>query len=324
MHLFKKNKFFIPLLSIIVLALIFCGISLSGYIIRQKALNTYNTVRSQEISKMADFLNNKYSLNIQENDCIYYREQDYSRHSDVFGNGYTNHIPYLAVFQNNGEHITVADRKGFISDNRQLKEINTLLTNYYYEKTGISFDYIEFRKSYLGSTKGNDNIINTVLQTKFNTLITAETVEQFLELLLQESNLSVSFYIKAGDENNRDSLNQNIINGLEYLREYSNIEIVEVYGYVGKLDIQHYEKEFPDEHMDYGNSGDDYDDGYKFGCYYVDNTLNDFSFRLSMDLDRGYTTQGESLNGWKYLIFPCMDIYSHVLISHSYTWVYTL
>lgn len=203
---------------------------------------------------MASFLNDKYNINIQESDCIYYREQDYTRHSDIFGNGSTYNIPYITVFKNNNELITVVDRKGFISDNRQLRDLNDILINYYYQKTGIKFDYIEFNKSYGGSWSGNDNIINAVLQTKFNTLITDKNIEQFLEYILQESDLSISFYIKDNSENNIETLKYNITNELEYLREYDNIEIVKVYGYVGQLDIKYDEIEFPNEHRYYGNS----------------------------------------------------------------------
>jgi len=177
------------------------------------------------------------------------------------------------------------------------------LINYYYQKTGIKFDYIEFNKSYGGSSRGNDNIINAVLQTKFNTLITDKNIEQFLDYILQESDLSISFYIKDDSENNIETLKYNITNELEYLRDYDNIEIVKVYGYVGQLDIKHKEIEFPDEHKDYGNSSDDYYDGYKFGCYYIDATSNNLTSSLSMDLNRGYTAEkGESINGWKYRV----------------------
>ena len=300
----KNKAIIIPLILITLSTLSLCGFDYSKYVIEQRGeLNTYNNIKKKEINKMASFLSNKYNINIQENDCIYYREQDYTRHSDIFGNGSTYNIPYITVFRYNDEIITVADRKGFISDNRQLGELNEILTKYYYQKTGIKFDYIGFRKSYVGSWNGNDNIINIVLQTKFNELITDKNIEQFLDCILKESDLSISFYIKDDNENNIETLKYNIINELEYLREYNNIEIVKVYGYIGQLDIKYDKIEFPDEHKDYGNSSDDYYDGYKFGCYYLDTTSNNFTFSLSMDLNRGYTTgKGELINGWKYLV----------------------
>lgn len=298
----KIKAIIIPLMLITLSTLIVCTIDYYKYVLQQRGeINTYNNVKNKEINKMANFLNDKYKMNIQESDCIYYREQDYTRHSDIFGNGSTYNIPYISVFKINNERITVVDRKGFISDNRQLKDINDILINYYYQKTGIKFDYIEFNKSYGGSSTGNDNIINSVLQTKFNTLITDKNVEQFLNYVLQESDLSISFYIKDNSVNDIETLKYNIINELEYLRNYTNIEIIKVYGYEGELAIKHEEIEFPNEHKDYGNSSDDYDDGYKFGCYYIDSSSNKFTFSLIMDLDRGYTSgTGELINGWKY------------------------
>ena len=72
-----------------------------------------------------------------------------------------------------------------------------------------------------------------------------------------------TFYIKDNSVNDIETLKYNIINELEYLRNYTNIEIIKVYGYEGELAIKHEEIEFPNEHKDYGNSSDDYDDGYK-------------------------------------------------------------
>ena len=293
----------LPLVFVLFFTFLTCGIDYSKYVLQQRGeINTYNNVKSKEISKMANFLNNKYNLNIQEKDCIYYREQDYTRHSDILGNGTTYNIPYIAVFETNNKKITVVDRKGFISDNKQLKDLNQFITDYYQEKTGINFEYVEFSKSYVGSWSGNDNIINTVLQTKFNKLITDKNIEELINYILQESNLSITFYIKDTNESNRDVIKESVTKNLNYLKEYPNVEVVNVYGYNGDLDIKHIEIDFPEEHIDYGNSSDDYNDGYKFGCYYVDSNSNNFAFLLAMDLDRGYTTIGEEINGWKYRI----------------------
>lgn len=294
-----KKSIMLPLISVLVLTFLICGIDYSRYVLQQRGeINTYNNVKSKEISKMANFLNNKYDINIQESDCIYYREQDYTRHSDIFGNGTTYNIPYIAVFKTNNEKITVVDRKGFISDNKQLKDLNQFIIDYYQEKTGIKFDYVEFRKSYIGSWSGNDNIINIVLQTKFNKLINQQNIEEFINYILQEPDLSITYYIKCND-NNRETLIDDITKKLDYLKDYSNIEILEVYGYDGELIIENKEIDFPTEHKNYGNSSDDYYDGYKFGCYYIDSASTDFTFLLTMDLNRGYNTgTGQSINGW--------------------------
>lgn len=292
----KIKAIIIPLIFVVLSTVFICGIDYSKYIFQKRGeINTYNNVRIKEINKMANFLNKKYNINIQENDCIYYREQDYTRHSDILGNGTTYNIPFIAVFEIDNEQITVADRKGFISDNKQLKELNDMIINYYYKKTGIKFDYVEFGKSYIGSWSGKDNIINTVLQTKFNTLITDQNIEQFINYILQEPDLCIKFYIKENDKNNLEKQIDNITQKLEYLRNYA---LVEVYGYDGHLTVKHKEIEFPKEHKNYGNLSEDYDDGYKyFGCYYIDEASSDFTFSL-----RSYSTIGESINGWKYRV----------------------
>lgn len=306
----KKEKTGLGYMSkaIIILAgvalafiILVCGFFCYKNVLHQKEeINKYNVVRYEEISRMAEFLNDKYDLDLQEKDCVYYREEDYTRHSDMMGNGTTYNIPYIAVFKNDNETITVTDRKGFISDNRQLKEINHFVADYYSRKTGINFDYVEFGKSYVGSWSGNDNVINTVLQTRFNKRITEDNVEELINYILQESALSVTFYIKSSG-GNREALINDITGQLSYLKGNSNIEILEVYGYDNELDIKHREIDFPEEQRDYGNSSDDYDDGYKFGCYYVDTDSTDFTFSLAMELERGYTIgTGQKINGWGY------------------------
>lgn len=297
-----RNAIILPLILVLFSTFLICIIDYSKYNLQKREkINTYNNVKREEISKMANFLNSKYNLNLQESDCIYYREQDYTRHSDIFGHGKTYNIPYLAVFKNNSENITVSDRKGFISDNKQLKELNKFIIDYYQEKTGIKFNYVEFYKSYVGSWCGDDNIINSVLQTKFNELITDNNIEEFVNYILHEQDLSITFYIDSND-NNGETLISDIINKLDYLKDYSNIDELKVYGYDGDLIIKNEKIDFSNEYKDYDTS-EDYNDGYKFGCYYVDDNSINFTFSLTMDLDRGYSSgDGELINGWKYNI----------------------
>lgn len=299
----KCKAIIIPLILITLFTSCLCGFDYLKYVVQKRnVLNTYNNVKKIEVNKMVSFLNDKYNISIKNSDCIYYREQDYTTHYG-FLSSTTFNIPYITVFKYNNELITVTDRKGFISDNRQLGELNGILTNYYYKKTGIKFDYIEFSKSFGGSWCGNDNVINIILQTKFNELITDDNIEQFLNYILQEPSLSISFYINNDNENDIELLKDNIIDKLEYLREYDNVQIVDIYGYTGQLDIKHQEIEFPEEHKDYGISTDDVNDEYKFGCYYQDNSSANYTFLLSMDLNRGYSTEkGKFVNGWKYSV----------------------
>ena len=297
----KYKSFLIPFLIILLLTSGVCFVNYFSYVINKRGeLTSYDSIKEKEINKMVDFLNNKYNLNIKSNSCVYYREQDYSRHTDIFGNGGTFDIPYLAVFNYNDEPITVADRKGFISDNKQLMEIYDLLIDYYYKKTGIKFDFIEFSKSYSGKSIGNSNIINSILQTKFNSLITDLNIEQFLDYILKEPDLYISFYINDSYIDDKETLIYDLTNKLMYLKDYTNIEILEVNGHEEPLDIKYKKINFPSEQKNYGISSEDIYDSYKFGVYYVDTSINNFTFTLRMDLDRGYSSYGEPINGWRY------------------------
>lgn len=283
----KIKAIIIPFTLIILLTLIVCGFDECKYFIN---------VKSPEINKMVSFLNNKYDINIKESDCIYYHEQDYTRVTAFLGleDRITyNNIPYMAVFKNGNELIAVVDRKGFISDDRQLKELNDILINYYYQKTGIKFDYIEFNEAYNDSYEGKNKIINEVLQNDFNELITDENIEQFLDYIFsQATDLSISFYIKDNNENNIESLKCNITNELEYLRGYPKVKNVDVYGYIGELDIKHGEDYYKDEFFRRESI---------FYRDYVKDASDNLTFSLSMILNGEYATNTEeSINGWKY------------------------
>ena len=126
-------------------------------------------------------------------------------------------------------------------------------------------------------------------------------IEEFVNYILHEQDLSITFYIDSND-NNGETLISDIINKLDYLKDYSNIDELKVYGYDGDLIIKNEKIDFSNEYKDYDTS-EDYNDGYKFGCYYVDDNSINFTFSLTMDLDRGYSSgDGELINGWKYNI----------------------
>ena len=64
-----------------------------------------------------------------------------------------------------GKYITL-EPKDFVTINAVTdKQCN------FYDKIVIKFDYVEFKKSYYGSYCGDDNIINYVLQERFNSII---------------------------------------------------------------------------------------------------------------------------------------------------------
>lgn len=298
----KKEKIkaiFLPFLVLLLLFVIFFIIDIGfSYFKTKEKLRKYDEKRTEEILKMVNFINKKYNINVSFDNCIYYREEDYNKHTDFLGNGYDSNIPYIGLFEYNNEKITVVDRKGILSDNYQLSDINELIIDYFYDKTGIKFDYIEFEKSYYGSYCGDDNIINYVLQEKFNSIINKENISKFIDEILKVDALSIEFYTR----NNNEQIRRQIAENLSYLKNYENIEKLEVNFNINELTITHKEKEFPEEHYNYGNNEDDYDDRYKFGCIYIDNKNNPINYSMRMDLNRGYSTgKGEDINGWVYI-----------------------
>lgn len=294
----KIKAIFLPFLVLLLLFIIFFVIDFGlGYFKTKEKTRKYDEKRTEEILKMVSFINKKYNIDVSIDNCIYYREEDYNNHSDFLGNGYDAFIPYIGLFEYNNEKITVVDRKGILSDNYQLSDINKLITDYFYNQTGIKFDYIEFKKSYYGSYCGDDNIINYILQEKSNNIINENNVKEFIDEILKVDELSIEFYTRDNNEQIRKQITEN----LSYLKNYENIEKLEVNFYSNELNIVHKEKEFPDEHYNYGNNEDDYDDRYKFGCIYIDNKNNAINYSMKMDLKRGYSTgNGVNINGWVY------------------------
>ena len=125
-----------PFLLIIFVLISLCAVDYSYYKYKeQQEIKKYNEIKKEEIKKMVSFINDKYDINFKEKDCIDYVEKDYSTRGFL---PTTYNIPYIAVFKQNNETITVIDRKGFISDNRQLKDIHYIIGDYFTSITGIN------------------------------------------------------------------------------------------------------------------------------------------------------------------------------------------
>lgn len=296
---FKITKFtLLKTLGFIILVLFAVyGAQYSVYRIQYNAeLKAYNETRNTELAKMTTHLNEKYSLNLQPDDCVYYREEDYEIHRDFLGNGLRYNIPYIGIFESDGKKITVTDRKGFLSDNCQLDYLLQAIPRYFTKQSGLDIDYVQFEKAYLGSVHGDDNILNTVLQHSFNSLITEENLPEFMELVLQQTDLSISFYVKNSAD--KDTLIRRITDKLQYLKDYQNIVKVTVYCYDDTLVID-------DTSLNSANNdaplvinpGNEV--RYEFGSYIVVPDKQILKYSASMILDRGYTPgNGETINGW--------------------------
>ena len=166
----------------------------------------------KQIGKMAQYLNDKYGYDVTSDDCIYFREQDYASHfALIYRVKYD--IPYIAIFDYNGEHITVTDRLGFLGDDGQLEEVSGLLTGYFEKVTGLQIENVE-----LTTLMDNNKSINKILHQKFNEKLTDENIDRFLKQMSEHySSIDVLLYFKA--EENLESQLDKITSQLESINE---------------------------------------------------------------------------------------------------------
>lgn len=117
-----------------------------------------------------------------------------------------------------------------------------------------------------------------------------------MELVLQQTDLSISFYVKNSAD--KDTLIRRITDKLQYLEDYQNIVKVTVYCYDDTLVID-------DTSLNSANNdaplvinpGNEV--RYEFGSYIVVPDKQILKYSASMILDRGYTPgNGETINGW--------------------------
>lgn len=257
-----------------VMSFCLCVIDYSSYIIKEKLEHKrYNEIKEEKLQEMVNFINDKYDLNFSIEDAIYYREEDYSTHKGfLFSEKYN--IPYISIFENEGQKITVVDRKGIISDNVQLKEINYFIANCFSNIVGTDIEFVQIRKASNGSII--DDTINKILQYGFNEKITSNNINSFMNEVFKEEDLELIFYIK--DSENRDELIDLLTNKLSYLKNEQNLNHVMLYIYNSneELIVNEDKVELVGD-FKYDNLGEDnYYDDYKFGYYYVPNDFEYF------------------------------------------------
>ena len=313
----KLVKKFLAIPFLIIVLISVGGISIDFFICK---IEVYldRGIKQEELRKMVDFVNEKYGTDFKENDCIYYRKEDYSRHEDILGNGKNYNIPYLGIFEKGKNRITVADRNGKLSDDGQLEELNGYIGNYFSKITGEKIDFVQVRKTGNGNT--SDDTLNFVLQEKFGDKIIEENIDDFMEIVLKQEDLELLFYIKASD--NMEKPLHNVTNKLNYLEKYMNIERLMIYFYdkEEELFIKKIQKieDYGDYEYTAAVTDEDYDDDYKFDYYYVPNEceyydsesnrekINTFVASAFCVLDRGYSAaQGKYgefekiINNWE-------------------------
>lgn len=290
----KKSSPIIPLaVGILMVAVIIAGFYFTSEYNKRGTIESFASVKAKEIKAMSEYLNSKYGLNVSSENVIYYLEKDTSKYG-TYEFSYVNaDVPYYAIFKVGSEEIAVADRDGRISDNRQLKEIDKLITNYFEDKTGNRFNYITFSlpRSDNASPCIKHNAINQILQTEMSDLLTKDNIEQFVQKLFNIDRLKIDFYIQDGIK----VYPYEVAEHLSFLQSYTNIEELTIWFY-GDGDINYIVYDNLDK-TDYEKSEKSWDKGtyvkdiYKFGCTYVE---------PNEDSDIRYLTARPSISSERY------------------------
>lgn len=269
-----------------------------------------NILHFAKIEKMAQHLNDKYGYQLTAADCTYFRPEDYSWHGDMLGFGATYNIPNIAAFDVNGELIVAADRKGVISDNGQLDEINKLLCDYFGKKLDLDIEYVDIR----GPGNGNsvDRTINHILQYSFPQKITENNVADFLQCVWDTKDVELIFYFC--EETDVEAQVDDITKKLKPLAQEQE-SIVSLWFFIRRqdepLNLRFAEPDLNTEYLQHGTSSDHSDD-YKFGSYYIANDyykLMHYYVRAGIcQLGRSYDSglgsyERVSSNGWEVAVF---------------------
>ncbi len=201
----KRKVWLILIISLILvtIAAIYLGSPNSAF---KKASQT------KQINKMAQYLNDKYGYDVSADDCIYFREQDYGHHIKLIYKVKYD-IPYIAIFENNGERITVTDRQGFLGDDGQLDEVSGLITEYFERLTDLPIEYVELKSKFR-----NDTLINEILHHEYNEKLTEKNIGQFVEHMANRyDTVNALLYFKA--EENLQSQLEKITSKLKSIDE---------------------------------------------------------------------------------------------------------
>ena len=275
-----------PFLLIIFVLISLCSVDYAYYKYKeQQEIKKYNEIKKEEIKKMVSFINDKYDINFKEKNCVDYVEKDYSTRGFF---PITYNIPYIAVFKQNNETITVIDRKGFISDNRQLKDIHYIIGDYFTSITGINIEFADL----------GEYTVNSVLEYDFNKKITHENINKFIDIALKKEDFQLIFYVK--DTVIKEDLISDLISKFNYLKSLT--DDIEVYFYKSdeELLVKFDDNKVDNEEDKYETTpnNDDYD---KFGKYYVD---NDFTYFLGTTLHYDLRNhQCKEINGWNFCTY---------------------
>ena len=249
------------ILSIISLILVALAIYKPFYIEKKYKSLEPKKENKPIIKEMVNHLNNKYNINVTENNCIQFKIEDYRQKYYITYTANRN-VPNVGVFEIDNKKIKVIENNGNMIDNYQIEEINYLIAEYFSKILSVKVDYVEIREQNYQSIK--NYLLNGIIVNKMNTKITKNNIEELINEIYKISNLKLVFYIK--DTENRNETINKITNNSIFLRE-ENIKEFNVYIYSKDEDLSIiYLDEKLNKKLDYEN--------YKeivFGSYFVPN-----------------------------------------------------
>lgn len=227
------------------------------------------------IKEMVNHLNNKYNINITENDCIKFKIED-NREKSYIAYTVNRNVPNVGVFEIDNKKIKVIENNGNMIDNYQIEEINYLIADYFSKILNVKVDYVEIREKNYQSIK--NYLLNSIIVNKMNTKITKNNIEKLINEIYKIPNLKLVFYIKD-TENRSEAINKITKNSI-FLRE-ENIKEFNVYIYSKDEDLSIiYLGEKLNKNLDYEN--------YKemvFGSYFVP---NEYEYDYEKSYNREY------------------------------------
>jgi hypothetical protein len=243
--------------------------------------------QTKQIDKMAQYLNDKYGYDVSADDCIYFREQDYGHHIK-FIYKVKNNIPYIAIFENNGERITVTDRQGFLGDDGQLDEVSGLITEYFERLTDLPIEYVELKSKF-----ENDKLVNEILHHEFNEKLTEKNIGQFVEHMAnRHDTVNALLYFKA--EENLQSQLEEITSKLESIDELGLDGSIRFY--ITDMDELHVQYNAPMVHLLTESSAKfQSNEDYIWGNYQV---VNDIEHRYTSGYGPNFTIADVEYNSF--------------------------
>lgn len=213
------------------------------------------------------YIKSKYNITLEKDNCIYYSKEKYILDEKTNTKIYS---PYIMIYKYNNETMTIMKKKNILSDNRQIPELNKIISEYFSKKSNLEIDFADIDKVYDEAKCENESVVSTVIQNGYNIKINSNNIPDFMGEVLKEKNLRIELYIK--ENGNRNIQSNDIKKRIAYLQEYENIKEIDVYIYSNQLKIK--KEEY---HYKAANNNKN-----KFECYYAPAEENNISYKIVM------------------------------------------